>query len=179
VIKIPVIFPIFPSTGEASHGIYRVLPFAYLAWKIPSQALPYVEVIEVPMFYKELLNKEKTQEEMDKSLLPSGKTIIGSFKKITPDNLHREILQIRQRILRKILDISECDSHIYLSIFSEMPKILVEEGFSRYFEAKLKLLDEVSWEYQSQRCVPIKLHQKLLVFYLDCWVITKKDLNIL
>lgn len=176
--KIPVIYPIFPSEGEATKGLYSSLPFAYISWYIPSNALPCIEVIETPISFSPLLFQAKDKDEIDKTLNPSGKAVIGSFKKVTDSNMSEELSSIRKRVLSKILEISNSNALIYLSIFRDMPKILVEDNFSRYqqgFEVSQNL---ESWEFQSQRMMPILFQKKLYVYTLDCWILTKKDLNI-
>jgi hypothetical protein len=176
--KIPIIFPIFPSEGEASKGLYSSIPLSYISWVIPSNALPCIEVIETPVFFPDLIFHAQEKDEIEKKLLPQGKVVIGSFKKITDPISYDDLKKIRIRALSKILEISDADANIYLSIFPEMPKKLVEDGVSRYqkdFEVSQKM---DSGEFQSKRIMPIMFHKKLVVFTLNCWILTKKDLNI-
>lgn len=177
ICKLPIIYPIYPSSGETSLGLYNSLPFVYVAWLVPSRALPYIEVIETPIFYKEIIFSEKDKDEIDKSLSPHGKTLIALYKKVTIQELHNEIKGIRQRALLKILEISGYDTHIYLSIFPEMPKLLVEDGVSRYLGNYAERDIEVPWVFQSQRMIPLTFQRRLFVFTLNCWILTKKDLN--
>jgi hypothetical protein len=178
VQKFPIIYPIFPTEGEASKGLYSSIPFAYISWLIPSNALPRIEVIETPIIFPKIIFQAQDKDDIDTKLFPQGRAIIGSFRKVTSPIPHEELKIIRKRVLSKILELSESDAHIYLSIFSEMPKILVEDGVSRYQKGFEVPQNTDSWEFQSQRVMPIVLHKKLFVFALNCWVLTKKDLNI-
>lgn len=176
--KIPIIYPVFPTTGEASKGFYNSLPFAYISWYIPSNALPIIEVIETPIPHSELIFNSKEKEEIDKALSPKGISIIGIFEKVTDPILNTGLTSIRKRALSKILEISNKNAVIYLSIFRDVPKILVEDSFSSYqqgFEVSQNLN---GWAYQSKRTMPIMFQKKLYVYTLDCWALSKKDLII-
>lgn len=175
--KIPTIYPIFPTEGEPSKGLYSSIPFAYISWIIPSNILPCIEVIETPIFHENLLFHSQDKDDIDRKLLPHGKAIIGSFKKVTIPVNKDEFKVIRKRALSQILDLSELNGHIYLSIFSEMPKILVGDSISRYQEGFETTQSMEPWEFQSNRVMPIMFHKKLFVFTLNCWILTKKDLN--
>ncbi len=176
--KIPIIYPIFPTEGEASKGVFSSIPLAYISWINPSNALPFIEVIETPITFPDLLFQSEDKNDIEKKLLPQGKTIIGSFKKVTTPIQHVELKGIRIRALSKILELSESNAHIYLSIFPEMPKILVEDGDSRYQKDFETPQNMDSWEFQSKRVMPIVFHKKLFVFTLNCWILTRKDLKI-
>ncbi|APJ02524.1 hypothetical protein [Silvanigrella aquatica] len=176
--KFPMIYPVFPSEGEASKGLYSSIPFVYLSWMIPSHLLPRIEVIEVPIPFENLQFSEVDKDEIDKQLIPQGKTIIGVFKKVSLPLSTSEMAEMRKRVLSQILELSGKNAHIYLSIFSEMPKILVGHGISSYQDVFEIPQNRESWEFQSKRVMPIVFQKKLVVFTLNCWILTKKDLNI-
>ncbi|KAB8030813.1 hypothetical protein [Fluviispira multicolorata] len=176
--NIPVIYPIFPSTGESAKGLFSSLSFAYISWIVNSRTLPHIEVIEVPIFMNEILFENQEREKLERSLSPQGITVIGSYTKVTNENYIFELLQIRKRVLTKIFEFSHNTSYIYLSIFSNLPKSLVEEKDSRYLSAIDELENKTSWAFQSQRLMPITYQKEVLLFSLKCWILTKKDLKL-
>jgi len=178
IVKIPNIYPLYPTEGSASKGLYSSLPYAYISKYTPSNALPIIEVIETPIPYSKMLFYSKDKDEIDKIISPHGKSIVGSYKKVTIPIINEEISLIRKRALLKILEVSNKNALIYLSIFRDMPKILVGDGFSRYQQGFEVSQNKTGWEYQSERIMPILFQKKLYVYFLDCWVLTKKDLNI-
>lgn len=176
--KIPIVYTIYPSTGEANKGIYNSIPLSYTSWLMPSNALPYIEVIETPVISKDLIFYGEEKEAIEKKLQHQGIVIIGEYKKITNPISQVDLKKIRIRALSKILEISNTNAHIFLSVFPNMPKMLVEDGNSSYQldHEKTPFMD--SWEFQSKRLMPIMFHKKLFVVTLSCWILTRKDLNI-
>jgi hypothetical protein len=177
-IKLPILFPIYPHEGQASKGYYTSIPLAYISWFIPSQALPRIEVLETPIIDDSLIYQNEDKDNLDKFLFPLGKTVIGSFQKLEFPMQLRTLNQIRKRVLSKILEISATNANLFLSIFSEMPKILVEDDNSRYQQELTEAKAQGSWQFQSERLMPVILNNKLCVFKLYCWILTKNNLSI-
>ncbi|BBH51714.1 hypothetical protein [Fluviispira sanaruensis] len=176
--NIPLFYPIFPSTGESIRGIYDTLPFAYISWKVNSKTLPYIEVIEVPICFDDFQFKCQEKEIIEKGLSPHGKVVIGSYNKVTDANFKNEMISLRKRVLTKIYEFCPTATYICLSIFSNLPKSLVEEKKSRYLTSIDYLEKQISWEFQSDRFIPIKYQNKVLLTVLKSWILTQKDLKL-
>ncbi|WGL61514.1 hypothetical protein QEJ31_07910 [Pigmentibacter sp. JX0631] len=178
IVKIPNIYPIFTTAGKLGHGYYSSIPVTYVAWSNPSQLIPIIEVIEIPILYTSMIFKEKEKEIIDKSLSFTGQSLIIQAKKnIFPIDFN--ILSIiRCLALNKIIEYSKNNAIIYLSIFEEMPKILYGNSVTDVKERLSNLNNSNNFGiYHSKRVVPIVRKGELETSTLHCWTITKQDLN--
>ncbi|MGY3803210.1 hypothetical protein ACWNT8_03985 [Pigmentibacter ruber] len=178
IVKIPNIYPIFPSEGNMGHGYYTSIPITYVSWIIPSQLIPIIEVIEIPIPYTSLLFSEIEKENIDRCLNSTGRSLIIHAKKLIFPIDFNMLNKIRRIVLNKIIEYNENNAIIYLSIFEEMPKILQDNKVTEVRERISTLNNSTNFGiYHSKRIVPTIEKGELVTSTLHCWTITKQDLN--
>lgn len=178
IIKIPNIYPIYSPEGLSSHGFYSSVPLVYISWLIPSNLLPIIEVIETPIQFTSMIFNKKEKTEIDKHISLFGESFIISSKKILfPLNIEY-LYKIRKLVLNKIIEISKKNAIIRLSIFEDLPKILLHDNSSKINEESMIMhAYQNVGSYHTKRCMPLYFNRSLVTYNLHSWVLTKKELN--
>lgn len=181
IIKIPTIFPIFATEGLVLHGYYSSVPLAYISWLIPSNLIPVLEVIETPLFYTSMIFKKKEKFDIDKTLLTFGESFIISSKKVTFPCDIQLLNCIRTKVLIKIMELSNKNAMIRLSIFEDLPKIILTTN-SIFLNPEEDMRPQAQLNdlgtYHTKRLMPLIHNKQLIKYNLHSWLITKKDLNL-
>ncbi len=175
ILTFPYFFPIFPSEGQLNHGIYSVLPFFYLIAMNDSKAFPIVELLEIPLIYKELYLSKLEKEKIDSILLGTGVSHIASKKIITKENLSDEIPKIRKSVISKIFGLTSIDATIIFSVFSRLPKAISLFDNTGYIDASAFAQKNILWPSQSNRIIPIKYKKNVFTFTLSSWALGKNE----
>ncbi len=178
IVKIPNIYPIFSAEGTQSHGFYSSFPLAYISWLVPSHLIPIIEVIETPIQFTSMIFSKKEKTEIDKCLSLFGESLIISSKKISFPCDINDLYKTRKLVLNKVLEISKKNAIIRLSIFEDLPKILLQANYSQITEESMIMhAYQNVGSYHSKRCMPLYFNRSLVTYNLHSWVLTKKELN--
>lgn len=177
LLQIPIFLPIYPSSGDTTKGTYNSIPIVYISWKSQSKKLAFTEILEVPIFDHQLIFKNSTCETIERSLAPNFSPFIALSSKVTESNLKNDLEKIRISVFRQIFKISSDISYLHFSAFSSLNKLLVENNDSRYLNAIYELENEVSWEFHSQRVLPISHYSHFFIVKVNCWTIGIQELT--
>lgn len=172
----PILFPLSASEDLTSLGKYNVLPFVYLISMNSSKAFPVVQVIEVPLVYKDLFFRNREKEDIDSKILPIGSSYIVTNIKIEKENLSEKLATIRKSILKHIFDLTNSESTIFFSVFTHLPNELIENDQTNYFQSNLNNLEKNNWSSCPEKMIPLKYNGKFFTFHLMSWCLTKSEI---
>ena len=175
--SIPSFFPIFSSEGQNAHGFYSTFPFYYLVYMNKSNALPLVELIEIPLTHSEINLNFIEKEKIDEKLVSLGHSHIMSTKKITSENLSYELNNIRKKVASKVIDMTNKFATIFFSTFSELDKNISLSDKTGYIVACEENEEKIIWDFQTKRIIPIKYKNNLYTFVLNTWVLNKSGVS--
>ncbi|MBX9703899.1 MAG: hypothetical protein K2X39_07065 [Silvanigrellaceae bacterium] len=153
---------------------FKTLPFAYAIYLFQSKIMPYLEIIEFPIFSSHEHFTHTNFDEINEKISPSYKIFtLLSTKKSGLIDLNR----IRIQIFRQIYDQNGSPGHIIFTHFRNLHETMVKNELRSYVAALNLANTEIPWEFNRARFLPIEVCSELKVVPMTSWTLTASDLG--
>lgn len=156
--------------------IYELCPFYYAVRLIKSRFIPYMEIVEIPVFFPPKNNKDalsKLEKTLEHIAIPAAIPFSSNSHEWAVDKLWK----IREHTIRQIFDYTHQAGAAYLSLFVPPKDADFGDPVKSYMNANAASLDMAPWERHHVKMVSPFSSHTFRVFEMQSFALGVSELK--